>query len=250
MVFALNQTLTHQDNALLGIKSSSSSSSAMDVTTDDLIEQYRRGNLDSRYFNQDTFQIPSNYMAGGDDEGLSARDRQMSNEIDEYFRDNLIRKRNKRMAARVIDLLVNQPDSYFFAFGAGHFVGEESILDFVRSAGFVVDRLGPADRLSFGSSSLNPGKKHRIKGTFDDLPDEEKTKALLQFLQYKERLEREEREKASSPPVQQQHESADEKAVEESIKVWYGLEGGGSSTLRSFSAWRLFCFCILTGKIL
>ena len=32
--------------------------------------------------------------------------------------------------------------------------------------------------------------RNRIQGTFDDLPDEEKTKALLQFLQYKQHLER------------------------------------------------------------
>jgi uncharacterized protein YbaP (TraB family) len=53
-----------------------------------------------------------------------------------YARDHLIYKRNRRMGARVIELLVNNPGtSYFFAFGAGHFVGENTVLDVVRNAG-------------------------------------------------------------------------------------------------------------------
>jgi hypothetical protein len=42
------------------------------------------------------------------------------------------------MGARVIELLVNNPGtSYFFAFGAGHFVGENTVIDVVRNAGSV-----------------------------------------------------------------------------------------------------------------
>ena len=40
--------------------------------------------------------------------------------IDDYFREELIMKRNARMAARVEHLLGNHPNqSFFFAFGAG-----------------------------------------------------------------------------------------------------------------------------------
>ena len=40
--------------------------------------------------------------------------------IDDYFRQELIYKRNLRMAERVDELLKSQPDrSFFFAFGAG-----------------------------------------------------------------------------------------------------------------------------------
>ena len=42
----------------------------------------------------------------------------------------MIYKRNKRMGARVIELLLNNPgQSFFFAFGAGHFVGDNTILE-------------------------------------------------------------------------------------------------------------------------
>ena len=53
------------------------------------------------------------------------------------------------MAARMIDLLVNRPDSYFFAFGAGHFLGKNSILDYLEQAGFTVDHIGPEDYVDF-----------------------------------------------------------------------------------------------------
>ena len=43
------------------------------------------------------------------------------------------------MGARVIELLVNNPGtSYFFAFGAGHFVGDNTVLDVVRNAGRIL----------------------------------------------------------------------------------------------------------------
>ena len=47
------------------------------------------------------------------------------------------------MAHRVIDLLIQNPQtSFFFAFGAAHFVGEKTVLDFVRSAGFAIKQIG------------------------------------------------------------------------------------------------------------
>jgi len=47
------------------------------------------------------------------------------------------------MGARVIELLVNNPGiAYFFAFGAGHFVGENTVLDVVRNAGRRKNRTG------------------------------------------------------------------------------------------------------------
>ncbi len=63
---------------------------------------------------------------------------------------HLVETRNRRMAARVVDLLVNRPDSYFFAFGAGHFVGAGSVLEFVRSAGFKVEQVAPWERTDVG----------------------------------------------------------------------------------------------------
>ena len=46
------------------------------------------------------------------------------------------------MASRVIQLLRSNPgSSLFFAFGAGHFTVEDSVIDLMREAGFEVERV-------------------------------------------------------------------------------------------------------------
>ena len=52
-----------------------------------------------------------------------------------------LQKRNKKMAARIINLLRGSPDSYFFAFGTLHFIGKDNIPDILRSAGFEVEQV-------------------------------------------------------------------------------------------------------------
>ena len=69
------------------------------------------------------------------------------------------------MAGRVIELLLNNPgSSFFFAFGAGHFVGDNTIIDVVRKAGFVVEPVRDADDLEnwTRSSFVNNGKYQRL----------------------------------------------------------------------------------------
>jgi hypothetical protein len=95
----------------------------------------------------------------------------MSKKIVDYFRVNLVRKRNKRMAARVIKLLAKRPNSYFFAFGVGHFLGEDSILKSIKSAGFTIDHISREETLDYG--------------TFKDFPKIEKAvEESLRTLQY------------------------------------------------------------------
>jgi len=208
---------------------------------DTLIQEYRQGSLDATLFNQDTFQFPLSTKKA------AAASNAMARRLDDYFKTNLIQKRNKRMAARVIDLLVNRPDAYFFAFGVGHFIGEDNILEFIRSAGYTVDHVAPGEVLDFSSYS---SRKHTVQGTFDDLSEDEKTRALLQFLQYHQQLEGKSENggqfkdlvdgggSGGAVDVYQAtdvKETMDEKAVEESLKVWYGLTNGGPGN-RSLSA--------------
>merc|ERR1711990_678133 len=96
------------------------------------------------------------------------------------------------------------------------------------------------------------GRRHRtkqaggtVKGTFEDLSDDERTKAFLQLLEYKMRLEKEQRlgkhemekkenkfqelwEKLPSHQVDPVSETEEEKAVRESIQVWYGINSSNS----------------------
>ena len=70
-----------------------------------------------------------------------------------------------------------------------------------------------------------------VQGTFDDLSQEEKTKAFLQFLQYHQQQEQEQETKkfqqlfdqSNEPEDNAQLSETDEKVVEESLKIWYGL---------------------------
>ncbi|XP_010171830.1 metalloprotease TIKI1, partial [Antrostomus carolinensis] len=108
VVFALNQTLLQQESLRSG-------SFQIPYTTEDLIKRYNCGDLSSIIFNHDTSQVPNFINAT-----LPAHERITAQEIDSYFRQELIYKRNERMGRRVKDLLEEYPDkSFFFAFGAG-----------------------------------------------------------------------------------------------------------------------------------
>lgn len=57
---------------------------------------------------------------------LPAYERTTAQQIDSYFRQELIYKRNERMSRRVSALLQRNPNqTYFFAFGAGEMIGME-----------------------------------------------------------------------------------------------------------------------------
>uniref|UniRef100_K7GB79 Metalloprotease TIKI n=1 Tax=Pelodiscus sinensis TaxID=13735 RepID=K7GB79_PELSI len=71
---------------------------------------------------------------------LPPHERITAQEIDTYFRQELIYKRNERMGRRVKDLLEEYPDkSFFFAFGAGHFMGNNTVIDVLRREGYEVE---------------------------------------------------------------------------------------------------------------
>ncbi|XP_050769121.1 metalloprotease TIKI1 isoform X1 [Gymnogyps californianus] len=152
VVFALNQTLLQQESLRAG-------SFQIPYTTEDLIKHYNCGDLSSIIFNHDTSQVPNFINAT-----LPAHERITAQEIDSYFRQELIYKRNERMGRRVKDLLEEYPDkSFFFAFGAGHFMGNNTVIDVLRREGYEVEhtpagqainnRNTPKTLLAFSSSS-------------------------------------------------------------------------------------------------
>ncbi|XP_057282478.1 metalloprotease TIKI1 isoform X2 [Pezoporus wallicus] len=155
VVFALNQTLLQQESLRAG-------SLQIPYTTEDLIKHYNCGDLSSIIFNHDASQVPNFINAT-----LPAHERITAQEIDSYFRQELIYKRNERMGRRVKDLLEEYPDkSFFFAFGAGHFMGNNTVIDVLRREGYEVEHT-PAGQainkkptktlLAFSSSSLAHG---------------------------------------------------------------------------------------------
>ncbi|XP_051541093.1 metalloprotease TIKI1-like [Myxocyprinus asiaticus] len=148
VIFALNQTLLQQESLRDG-------SLQVPYTTDDLIKHYNCGDLNAIIFNHDTSQVPNfNNVTLPPSEQLTAQ------EIDSYFRQELIYKRNERMGRRVKALLEEHPDkSFFFAFGAGHFLGNNTVIDVLRSEGYKIEHT-PAgqqlhrSRLSWSSDEL------------------------------------------------------------------------------------------------
>ncbi|KAM7388313.1 hypothetical protein PAMP_024499 [Pampus punctatissimus] len=127
VLFALNQTLLQHE----GVRAGSLQGS---YTTEDLITHYNCGDLSSIIFNHDTSQLPHFINSS-----LPAHDRMTALQIDSYFRQELIYKRNERMARRVSALMQRNPNqTYFFAFGAGHFLGNRSVLDILRQEGYEI----------------------------------------------------------------------------------------------------------------
>ncbi|XP_037624719.1 metalloprotease TIKI2 [Sebastes umbrosus] len=132
VLFALNQTLLQHE----GVRAGSLQGS---FTTEDLITHYNCGDLSSIIFNHDTSQLPHFINSS-----LPAHDRMTALQIDSYFRQELIYKRNERMARRVSALLQRNPNqTYFFAFGAGHFLGNHSVLDILRQEGYEIIHVPP-----------------------------------------------------------------------------------------------------------
>ncbi|XP_012724911.1 metalloprotease TIKI1 [Fundulus heteroclitus] len=142
VIFALNQTLLQQESLRAG-------SLQVPYTTEDLIRHYNCGDLNSIIFNHDTSQVPNfNNVTLPPSEQVTAQ------EIDAYFRQELIYKRNERMGKRVKALLEEHPDkSFFFAFGAGHFLGNNTVIDVLRRQGYEVEHTPAGQPIKRKSSS-------------------------------------------------------------------------------------------------
>ena len=108
MLFALNQTLWKHEL-------SRRVKSEFQYTTEDLIHHYNCGDLNSVIFNHDLSHVPNLV-----NNTLPPKDLHTAKLIDNYFRMELIDKRNQRMAERSMSLLKAHPQkTFFFAFGAG-----------------------------------------------------------------------------------------------------------------------------------
>lgn len=111
------------------------------------MEQYRKGDL-SKVFGDDSMLSPRAFFVPSGNTS-DEETKRLEKEVVNYETEYLLVQRNKRMAARIVELLVNKPDKYFFAVGAGHLVGDDSIVDFIRRAGFSVKHLQPKESLNF-----------------------------------------------------------------------------------------------------
>ncbi|KAM5268787.1 metalloprotease TIKI2 isoform 1-T1 [Hipposideros larvatus] len=144
VLFALNQTLLQHESVRAG-------SLQAPYTTEDLIKHYNCGDLNAVIFNHDTSQLP-NFI----NTTLPPHEQVTAQEIDSYFRQELIYKRNERMGKRVMALLQENEDKIcFFAFGAGHFLGNNTVIDVLRQAGLEVEHT-PAGQTIHSPAARSP----------------------------------------------------------------------------------------------
>lgn len=75
----------------------------------------------------------------------------VATKIDNYIRSELIIGRNKKWTRKMTRLLRSHPnESFFFAFGAGHFLGNNSVVQMLRHVGFDVVRMVDEESVSWG----------------------------------------------------------------------------------------------------
>ncbi|XP_018113885.1 metalloprotease TIKI2 [Xenopus laevis] len=145
VLFALNQTLLQHESLRAG-------SFQAPYTTEDLIKHYNCGDLNAVIFSHDSSQLP-NFI----NVTLPPHEQVTAQEIDIYFRQELIYKRNERMARRVISLLKENNDrSFFFAFGAGHFLGNNTVIDVLRQNGYEVEHTPAGQTITGTKPKTNP----------------------------------------------------------------------------------------------
>ncbi|XP_046575922.1 metalloprotease TIKI1-like isoform X1 [Haliotis rubra] len=155
VLFALNQTL-FQHEAYRTTKGS------VPYTTEDLIDHYNCGDLNSIIFNHDTAQVPNLVNSS-----LPPSQLKTAKRIDQYFRSELIVKRNHRMSQRVMTLLKKYPKkSFFFAFGAGHFLGNNTIINHLQEAGFNVTHTASDEEIPVLPESHNSKKSNKPRRNF------------------------------------------------------------------------------------
>ncbi|XP_056388391.1 metalloprotease TIKI2 [Hyla sarda] len=144
VLFALNQTLLQHESLRAG-------SFQAPYTTEDLIKHYNCGDLNTVIFNHDSSQVP-NFI----NTTLPPHEQVTAQEIDIYFRQELIYKRNERMARRVMALLrENREKSFFFAFGAGHFLGNYTVIDVLKQGGYEVEHTPAGQSFTNSKSEAN-----------------------------------------------------------------------------------------------
>ena len=96
----------------------------LDSWVDDFIQQYRDGTLLRRMV------IPD-----------------LHREVNNYIEQQLQFRRNLIMSQRIKDLIQSDPNnSFFFAFGNGHFIGDNSVVDMLEQKGVNITRV-PRDRV-------------------------------------------------------------------------------------------------------
>ncbi|XP_054722376.1 metalloprotease TIKI1-like [Uloborus diversus] len=142
VLFALNHTLLQHEELRREAELQQQPHPPAPYTTDDLIRHYNCGDMlsgSAAFLGADS--VPPLPPAPKEEAALARN-------LDRYLRRELILNRNRRMGERVARLLGRHPgESLFFAFGAGHFLGNNTVLDFVQAHGYEVEHLSVTTKI-------------------------------------------------------------------------------------------------------
>ena len=99
------------------------------------------------------------------------KSKRMIKQLTSYFREHLFVRRNKMMADKILYLLKKRPnESFFFAFGAGHFIGQKSVVDILRQHGLKVTRVcNPKSNTSDDKLNVSTTKVYKPETTTSDV---------------------------------------------------------------------------------
>ena len=122
---------------------------------DHFIQQYRDGTLfpPGGLLMPDKGRIPPSNGSQSIKTG-PINDYIMAMEVRHYLDQEIFFKRNLIMSQRIMDLIRSDANtSFFFAFGAGHFIGDNSVVDLLKQKGLNITRV-PWDRVIPVSKAL------------------------------------------------------------------------------------------------
>ncbi|KAL6723528.1 hypothetical protein Aduo_018520 [Ancylostoma duodenale] len=137
IIFAINYTVAylehlHVTEKLFEINAGKSISA--------LVKEYRCGNLNDNYFQMNEFSF-ADFNAG-------KKERDLAQKIDRQLREDIIARRNERMASRLDNILSSNPHlTVFSAIGTGHFFGNNSVLHHLQQMGYIVENVRDQDSL-------------------------------------------------------------------------------------------------------
>ncbi|VDP13186.1 unnamed protein product [Onchocerca flexuosa] len=141
LLFAINYTLSYlefeHNLTMIGMQSNNSG-------IVNLINNYKCGSLDESLLSTDSKRFINQGFS------ITLELDRKAQEIDNQLREDIIERRNIRMAERIAKLLRWKVGSqYFFALGAGHFLGRKSVLALLESQGYVTKAVTENDEISF-----------------------------------------------------------------------------------------------------
>ncbi|XP_028401249.1 metalloprotease TIKI homolog isoform X2 [Dendronephthya gigantea] len=140
VIIALNQTLILHEKIRRGKEN-------LPFTIKQLITHYNCGNLKDVIFPQDVSGIVNNANISKT-RGLIQEKNFKAKRFDDYMKEALIFKRNQKMANRIVKIINELPKRrMLFAFGAGHFIGQRSIISILQSQGYNITHLKASDPL-------------------------------------------------------------------------------------------------------